>query len=79
MVLAPADIQAAVSARIGARVRIRTLAGKTGADILMALRGLSARLLVLTRGTALPDLDSTLRAIADGGPVPVLALEPTPL
>lgn len=84
VVLAPpelhmADIQAAVSMRVGARVRTKALAGQTGADVLMALRGLSARLLVLTRGTALPDTDSTLREIVEGGSVPVLALEPTPL
>lgn len=79
VVLAPADIQAAVGARVGAQVRTRTLAGRSVADILMALHGLSARLLVLARGAALPDADSTLRDIAEHGSLPVLALEPPPL
>lgn len=75
IVLTPPDVVGTISAR----AHIRPLAGRTALDVRAALRGLSARLLVLTRGTILPDTDSTLRGIADGGHIPVLALEPPPL
>ncbi len=76
VVLAPAEIHAELREILGRHSHIRMLAGQTGQAILAALRGLETRLFVMTRGTAHPDADSTLRDIAEGGHVPVLMLEP---
>ena len=69
-------VAAQIAARAGAKLVELLPTGRNGADILAALRGVPARLLVVTRGAVLPDADATLQAIAEGGAVPVLVLEP---
>ena len=75
LVLAPAVVLEEL-ARRSPEMHGRALAGQGGVDIHKALRGVSARLLVMMRGTVLPDADATLLALADENAVPVLALEP---